>query len=42
MADSAAIQVRGRFAWEGSAKAMTPRDFEVFYQETVDRIEARA
>lgn len=42
LADTAAIQVRGRFAWEGPAGTMSPRDFEVFYQETVDRIEARA
>jgi heme exporter protein A len=42
LADTAAIQVRGRFAWEGGAAEMAPREFEVFYQETVDRIEGRA
>jgi heme exporter protein A len=40
LADRAAIQVRGRFAWEGAADAVHPRDFDVFYQETVERIES--
>ena len=39
LADRAAIQVRGRFAWEGAADAVPRRDFEAFYQETVDRVE---
>lgn len=41
LADQVAIQVRGRFAWEGRAGAMPVRDFEIFYQETVDQVEAR-
>jgi heme exporter protein A len=40
LADRAAIQVRGRFAWEGAADAVPTRDFEVFYQETVERVES--
>ncbi len=39
LADRAAIQVRGRFAWEGAAGAMPLRDFDAFYQETVERVE---
>jgi heme exporter protein A len=39
LADRAAIQVRGRFAWEGPADTVPARDFEVFYQETVERVE---
>jgi heme exporter protein A len=41
MADRVAIQVRGRFAWEGRSTDVVARDFEVLYQETVDRIEGR-
>ena len=41
LADTVAIQVRGRFAWEGRSAEIETRDFEVFYQETVDRIEGR-
>jgi hypothetical protein len=40
LADRAAIQVRGRFAWQDAADAIPIRDFEVFYQETVERVEA--
>jgi heme exporter protein A len=39
IADRAAIQVRGRFAWEGRTSDVRVHDFEVFYQETVDRVE---
>jgi ABC-type multidrug transport system ATPase subunit len=39
IADRAAIQVRGRFAWEGSTTDVRPHEFEVFYQDTVDRVE---
>ena len=39
LADRAVIQVRGRFAWEGAAGAMPLRDFDAFYQETVERVE---
>ena len=40
LADRAAVQVRGRFAWEGPADAVPALDFESFYRETVERIEA--
>ena len=39
LADRAAIQVRGRFAWEGRTSSVRAHEFEVFYQETVDRVE---
>ena len=39
IADRAAIQVRGRFAWEGRTDELRVQEFEVFYQETVDRVE---
>ena len=39
LADRAAIQVRGRFAWSGATREIVARDFEVFYQEVVDRVE---
>jgi heme exporter protein A len=39
IADRAAIQVRGRFAWEGRTSDVRVHEFEVFYQETVDRVE---
>ena len=39
LADRAAIQVRGRFAWAGAADAVPARDFESFYRETVERAE---
>ncbi len=39
LADRVAIQVRGRFAWEGGSTDVVARDFEVLYQETVDRVE---
>lgn len=39
LADRAAIQVRGRFAWEGRAADVRLHEFEVFYQEIVDRVE---
>ena len=42
LADRVAIQVRGRFAWEGWSTDVQARDFEVFYRETVDRAEVRA
>src|SRR5690606_29352828 len=35
LADRAAIQVRGRFAWEGAAQPAAAREFEAFYQDTV-------
>ena len=41
LADRVAIQVRGRFAWEGRSTDVRARDFEVFYRETVDRVEGR-
>ena len=41
LADQVAIQVRGRFAWEGRSSEVVAHEFEVFYQETVDRIEGR-
>ena len=41
LADRVAIQVRGRFAWEGRSTDVRDRDFEVFYRETVDRVEGR-
>ena len=41
LADQVAIQVRGRFAWEGRATEVAGRDFEVLYQETVDRVEGQ-
>ena len=41
LADQVAIQVRGRFAWEGRSSDLAVRDFDVFYQETVDRTEGR-
>lgn len=39
LADRAAIQVRGRFAWEGRTAELSAHHFEVFYQETVDGVE---
>ena len=39
LADRAAIQVRGRFAWENSTSGLDVREFEVLYQETVARTE---
>lgn len=39
LAGRAAIQVRGRFAWEGRTSDVPAHEFEVFYQETVDRVE---
>jgi heme exporter protein A len=39
IADRAAIQVRGRFAWEGRTSDVRVHEFEVFYQETVGRVE---
>ena len=42
LADRAAIQVRGRFAWAGAADAVPACDFESFYRETVERAEAGA
>ena len=39
LADRAVIQVRGRFAWEGRSRDVRAHEFEVFYQETVDRVE---
>jgi heme exporter protein A len=41
LADRVAIQVRGRFAWEGWSTDVQALDFEVFYRETVDRAEVR-
>lgn len=41
LADRVAIQVRGRFAWEGRSTDVHAHDFEVFYRETVDRGEGR-
>ena len=41
LADRAAIQVRGRFAWQGQSTDVEARDFERFYRETVDRVEGR-
>ena len=39
LADRAAIQVRGRFVWEGWTSEVSVHDFEVFYQDVVDRVE---
>ena len=39
IADRAAIQVRGRFAWQGPTSEVRAHEFEVFYQETVERVE---
>ena len=41
LADRVAIQVRGRFAWEGRSTDVQARDFEAFYRETVDHVEGR-
>ncbi len=37
LSDRAAIQVRGRFAWEGMTSTVSARDFETLYQDTVER-----
>lgn len=37
LSDRAAIQVRGRFAWEGMTRTVSARDFETLYQDTVER-----
>lgn len=42
LADRAAIQVRGRFAWRGLSSDLQAREFEIFYQETVDGAESGA
>ena len=39
IADRAAIQVRGRFVWEGMTRDVRVHEFEILYQETVDRVE---
>ncbi len=41
LATRVAIQVRGRFAWEGPSGSMEPGAFEHFYHDVVDRAAGR-